>query len=56
MNTVTSIPITGTAVQIADGRARRALRIQEIDQVLLLADALVPGYSTPTEVKAKLGV
>lgn len=56
VNTVTSIPITGSATAIADGRARRALRVQEIDQVLLLADIRAPGYDTPTAVKAKLGV
>jgi hypothetical protein len=54
VGTVTAIPITGTAVQIADGRARRALRVQEIDQVLLLAG--MPGYDTAAALKAKLGV
>lgn len=57
VGTVTSIPITGSATAIADGRARRALRVQEIDQVLLIADAGgVAGYTTAAEVKAKLGV
>jgi phage tail sheath gpL-like len=54
--TVTAIPITGTAVQVADGRARRAARVTEIDQCLLLADAGAPGYSTEAELRAKLGV
>jgi hypothetical protein len=56
VGTVTSIPVTGSAAQIADGRARRAMRVTEIDQCLLLADAIAPGYSTEAELKAKLGV
>lgn len=56
VNTVTSIPVNGSAAQIADGRARRALRAQEIDQVLLIAETRPPGYSTAAEVKTKLGV
>jgi hypothetical protein len=55
VNSITSIPITGTAVQIADGRARRALRAQEIDQVLLLADARIAPYDVPATVKSRLG-
>lgn len=31
-------------------------RAKEIDDVLLLAEAGVAGYATPTEVKARLGV
>lgn len=54
--TVTSIPITGSAVVIADGRARRALRISEIDQVLLLADCRAIGYDTEAALRSKLGV
>lgn len=54
IDTVTVIPVTGTAVQIADGRARRALRILEIDRVLLLTGGV--GYDTPTALRAKLGV
>lgn len=56
VNTVTSIPVTGSAAAIADGRAQRAMKVHEIDQVLLLADARAPGYSTEAELKAKLGV
>lgn len=56
VNTVTSIAVTGTAVQIADGKASRALRIQEIDQVLLLADSGIAGYSTAAGLVARLGV
>jgi hypothetical protein len=49
---IDTVPTGGTTAN----QAARALRMLEIDQVLLLADAGVPGYSTPTEVKAKLGV
>jgi hypothetical protein len=52
--TVTSIAITGSATAQADARARRALRMAEIDAVLLLEG--LPGFATPTEVKQKLGV
>lgn len=54
--TVTNIPITGTAVQIADGRARRALRMLEIDQVLLLAEARVAPLNTAALVRTRLGI
>lgn len=37
-------------------KADRAMRWFEIDQILMLADSNVPGYDTPTAVKAKLGV
>lgn len=40
-----------TANQVA-----RALRILEIDEIMLLADMLVAGYDTPTAIRAKLGV
>lgn len=54
--TVTNISITGSAAAQADARARRALRMAEIDSILLLADKAAPGFSTPTEVRLKLGV
>lgn len=56
VTTVTSIPITGSATAIADGRARRALRIQEIDQVLLLVDTKIAPYDTEAAIKTRLGV
>jgi hypothetical protein len=56
VTTVTSIALTGSAAQIADARARRAARVTEIDQCLLLADAGAPGYATEVDLKAKLGV
>lgn len=31
-------------------------RVTEIDHVLVLAESRAPGYSTPAEVKARLGV
>jgi lysozyme family protein len=49
--TVTAIP-SGTAA----GLAQRALRIQEIDQVLLLAETRIAPYDTPAAVRARLGV
>lgn len=54
--TVTSIAIAGTAVQQADARARQALRMQEIDHVLLLAEAQVAPYDTPAKVRTRLGL
>jgi hypothetical protein len=56
VDTVLAIPVTGSATAIADGRARRALRIQEIDQVLLLAETRIAPYDTPAAVRARLGV
>jgi hypothetical protein len=55
VTSITSIPVTGSATQIADGRARRALRAQEIDQVLLLADGRIAPYDVPANVKTRLG-
>ena len=55
MNTVTSIPITGTAVQIADGRARRRFAFKRSIKYFSWQMPWFRG-STPTEVKAKLGV
>jgi len=49
---VNTVPV-GTTAQL---KAERALRILEIDEVLLLADVAAPGYDTPTAVRAKLGV
>lgn len=37
-------------------KAERALRIQEIDQVLLLVDARVAPYNDPAAVRTRLGV
>jgi len=55
VTTITSIPVTGSAAQIADGRARRALRAMEIDQVLLMADARLAPYDNPATLKTRLG-
>lgn len=49
---VNTVPTGATTANKAD----RALRLQEIDHVLLLADAQSPGYTTPALVKARLGV
>lgn len=56
VNTVTSIPITGSATAVADGRARRALRMLEIDQVLLIAERQLPPLDTPAAVRTRLGI
>lgn len=56
VSTITSIAISGTAVQQADARARRALRMFEIDQVLMLVDSKLPPYNTEAAIKARLGV
>ena len=56
VNTVTSIPITGSATAQADGRARRALRMFEIDQVLMLAELRTAPYDTAAAVRTRLGV
>ncbi len=56
VNSITSISVTGTAVQIADGRARRALRMQEIDHVLLLAEQGEAPYTTAAQVRTRLGL
>lgn len=53
---VTSIPVTGSAAAIADGKASRGLKIKEIEDVLYLMEQRVPLYSTPAEVRAKLGI
>jgi hypothetical protein len=49
---VATVPTGSTATNKAD----RALRLNEIDQVLLLADAKAPGYDTVAALKARLGV
>lgn len=49
---VATVPTGNTAADRAD----RALRIHEIDQVLLLADNQSPGYDTAAALKARLGV
>lgn len=56
VNGFTSIPVTGSATAVADGRARRALRLAEIDQVFLLVDAQVPPYDNPAAVRTRLGL
>lgn len=56
VNLVTSIPVTGSQAAQADGRAQRALKVTEIDQVFLLMDSRAPGYDTAAEVRAKLGI
>jgi hypothetical protein len=49
---VNTVPTGGTTAQ----QAARALRMAEIDQVLLLADAAVPPFNTEAGIKARLGV
>jgi hypothetical protein len=49
---VATVPTGNTA----DLRAQRALRMLEIDQVLLLADAHVPPYNTTAAIRTRLGV
>ena len=49
---VAAVPTGSTATNKAD----RALRIHEIDQILLLADAQAPGYDTAAALKTRLGV
>jgi hypothetical protein len=55
-NLVTSIPVSGSAAAQADGRAQRAMKVQEIDAVFLLMDARAAGYDTEAGIKAKLGI
>jgi hypothetical protein len=54
--TVTSIAISGSATAQADARARRAMRMHEIDRCFLLAEHQLSGYNTVAGLKAKLGV
>lgn len=58
VNLVLSIPVSGSAANQADGRAQRALKLAEIEQVLYMADwrGGAPGYQRPSEVRAKLGL
>lgn len=49
---VTTVP-TGITV---DNKADRALRLQEIDHVLLIADTGLPPLNTPAAVRTRLGV
>lgn len=49
---VNSVPTGGTTAQ----QAARALRMAEIDQVLLLADAAVPPFDTVAGIRARLGI
>lgn len=56
VNLVTNIAVSGSAAAIADGKASRSLKIKEIEDVLLLMETRSPLYSTPTEVRAKLGI
>lgn len=37
-------------------KADRALRLVEIDHILLLADNLTPPYNTPAAVRTRLGI
>jgi len=49
---VATVP-TGTTTA---NKADRALRLLEIDQVLLIVDARVPPYNDPAVVRARLGI
>lgn len=49
---VNTVPTGATTAN----QAARALRMAEIDQVLLLADAKVPPFDTEAGIKARLGV
>jgi hypothetical protein len=49
---VASVP-TGTS---SAQQAARALRMAEIDQILLLADAQIAPYDTPAGIRAGLGL
>lgn len=49
---VATVPSGTTAANKAD----RALRLLEIDQVLLMASALVPPYDNPATVRTRLGI
>jgi hypothetical protein len=49
---VNSVPTGNTTAN----QAARALRMMEIDQVLLLADNHIPPYDTPAGIRARLGV
>lgn len=49
---VASVPTGSTTAN----QAARALRLSEIDQVLLLADARVPPFNTVAGIKGRLGV
>lgn len=56
VNLVTGIAVSGSAAAIADGKASRALKIKEIEDVLYAMEQRVPLYSTPAEVRSKLGI
>lgn len=49
---VNSVPTGSTAA----AQAARALRIIEMDQVWLLADAAVPPYNTAAAIRTRLGL
>jgi hypothetical protein len=49
---IATVPTGSTAAIKAD----RALRLIEIDQVLLIADAQTPPYNTSAAVRTRLGV
>lgn len=45
-----------TTITSASGAMAKLARVAEIDHVLMLAEALAPGYNTPALIKARLGV
>lgn len=49
---VNSVPTGSTTAN----QAARALRMAEIDQVLLLADSRIPPFDTAAGIRARLGV
>ncbi|OGT03305.1 MAG: hypothetical protein A2143_08020 [Gallionellales bacterium RBG_16_57_15] len=49
---VATVPTGSTATNKAD----RALKLQEIDQVLLLVDAKCPPYDVAANVRTRLGI
>lgn len=61
---ISGVPLTAgelteaqTLLNTVTGAATAKLaRAKEIDDVLMLAELLVAGYSTPAEVRARLGV
>lgn len=56
VDTVRSIPVTGSQASRAEGIARRAMRIHQIQAVLEFAHGRVPPYDDPAFVRSRLGL
>lgn len=52
--TITNIPVSGSAAAVAGGNARRALRMDDIVDILHLVDQHVPPFTNPAQILAAL--